>query len=255
VVARTLFELPYSPEWGYEERFFLDVEHRYTKMHRLLREGYGDLAGARIVDLGLSRGLLLERFRRYRDVQLLGIEIDPAEIDHARERGLEPTRHFINVFDGHRMTARLPYDDASVDVVLAGEIIEHIVDSESFLREILRVLRPGGATVLSTPNVLWWKHRLHLLIGCYPDALDYRTRYGDDFGHVRAFTPDLLRDLLLEVGFSNVRVVGKRLGPISLVARPPNAVARVLDRAAERLPRLADHTVAFAQRPPGSDTA
>ena len=38
-----LFELPYDPSWGYGRRFFLDVEHRYAKMHRLLREGYGDL--------------------------------------------------------------------------------------------------------------------------------------------------------------------------------------------------------------------
>ena len=60
------FELPYDPSWGYGRRFFLDVEHRYTKMHRLLRERHGrDLVGARILDLGLSRGLLLERFRRY----------------------------------------------------------------------------------------------------------------------------------------------------------------------------------------------
>ena len=68
-----LFELPYDPSWGYERRFFLDVEHRYTKMHGLLRERYGDLSGKRIVDLGLSRGLLLERFRRYEGVQLDGI--------------------------------------------------------------------------------------------------------------------------------------------------------------------------------------
>ena len=54
-----LFELPYDPSWGYGRRFFLDVEHRYTKMHRLLRERWGDPAGKRVVDLGSSRGLFL----------------------------------------------------------------------------------------------------------------------------------------------------------------------------------------------------
>jgi SAM-dependent methyltransferase len=249
-VPRTaLFDLSYSPEWGYDRRFFLDVEHRYTKMHRLLRSAYGDLAGARILDLGLSRGLLLERFRRYPGVELGGIEIDPEEAERARERGLEPVRHFVNVFEGNRMVARLPWEDASADVVLAGEIVEHIVDTESFLREIRRVLRPGGATVLSTPNILWWKHRAALLTGRYPDALDYRTRYGDDFGHVRIFTPGLMRDLLEETGFEDVRVVGKRLGPISSLASAPEPVARALDRAADRLPNLSDHLVAVARRP------
>ena len=242
-----LFDLEFSPEWGYDSRFFLDVEHRYTKMHRLLRESYGDLAGARILDLGLSRGLFLERFRRYPGVELGGIEIDPEEAERARERGLEPVRHFVNAFDGQRLVARLPWDDAYADVVLAGEIVEHIVDTESFLREIRRVLRPGGATVLSTPNILWWKHRVALLAGRYPDALDYRTRYGDDFGHVRIFTPKLLRDLLGETGFEDVRVVGKRLGPISTL-RSPSLVAEALDRAADRLPDLADHVIAFARR-------
>jgi SAM-dependent methyltransferase len=243
-----LFDLPYDPSWGYDERFFHDVEHRYTKMHRLLHESYGDLAGARILDLGLSRGLLLERFRRYPGVELGGIEIDPTEAERAREHGLEPVAHFINVFDGHRLVARLPFDDDSADVVLAGEIVEHIVDTESFVREILRVLRPGGATVLSTPNILWWKHRLALLGGRYPDALDYRTRYGDDFGHVRIFTPKLMRGLLEEAGFADVRVVGKRLGPIASLARLPGSVARALDNAADRMPSFSDHVIAVARK-------
>jgi len=253
VAAGSLFDLGYSADWGYERRFFLDVEHRYTKMHRLLRDSYGDLAGARIVDLGLSRGLLLERFRRYDDVQLLGTEIDPAEIEQARRHGFEPTRHFFNVFDGSRMTARLPFEDSFADVVLAGEIIEHIVDTEAFLGEIHRVLRPGGATVLSTPNVLWWKSRIGILAGRYPDALDYKTRYGDDFGHVRAFTPALIRGLLVDVGFEQVTVLGKRLVPISLLAGPPRAAARALDRVADRLPGLADHVIAFGRRPSGGE--
>ena len=241
-----LFEIPYSPDWGYDERFFYDVEHRYTKMHRLLRERWGDADGKRVLDLGSSRGLFLARFE---GSERAGIEIDPEERRLASTRGVEAVEHFINAFDGNRLTAKLPFEDASADVVLAGEIIEHIVDTEAFLREILRVLAPGGAVVLSTPNILWWKHRLALLAGRYPDALDYRTRYGDDFGHVRIFTPGLMRDLLQETGFIEVVVVGKRLGPIASLTRPPTAVARALDRLADRLPSLSDHLIAYARRP------
>ena len=244
-----LFELPYDPSWGYGRRFFLDVEHRYTKMHRLLRERHGDLAGARILDLGLSRGLLLERFRRYEGARLGGIEIDPAEIERARKRGLEPDRHFVNVFDGNRLVARLPYADEEADVVLAGEILEHIVDTEGFLREILRVLRPGGSLVLSTPNILWWKYRLELLAGRYPDALEHRTRYGDDFGHVRVFGPAQLRELMGDAGFVDVALAGKRLGPIASLTAAPPRVALALDRLAARYPQLADTLIAYGRRP------
>src|SRR5438105_13740755 len=215
-------------------------------MHRLLRERWGDPAGKRIVDLGSSRGLFLARFPAS---ERAGIEIDPEERRLGVEHGVEALEHFVNVFDGGRMVARLPFEDASADVVLAGEIIEHIVDTESFLREIARVLRPGGAVLLSTPNILWWKHRLGLLVGRYPEALDYRTRYGDDFGHVRIFTPKLMRSLLEETGFVDVRVVGKRLGPISSLTRSPALVAGALDRLADRLPSLSDHLIAYARRP------
>jgi SAM-dependent methyltransferase len=242
-----VFEIEYDPSWGYERRFFLDVEHRYTKMHRLLRERYGDLPGKRIVDLGLSRGLLLERFRRYEGVTLGGIEIDPAEVEHAQARGLQPLQHFVNVFEGNVMTARLPYEDASADVVLAGEILEHVVDTESFLREIHRTLVPGGALVLSTPNILWPKNRVRLLVGRYPDALEYRSRYGTDFGHVRIFGPDQLRELLGETGFVDVAVIGNRIGPISTLASAPAPIARALDRLADRYPAACETLIAFAR--------
>lgn len=246
--VRELFEIDYSPEWGYGRRFFLDVEHRYTKMHRLLRERYGDLTGKRVVDLGLSRGLLLERFRRYPGVELSGIEIDPAEIERARARGLEPLQHFVNVFDGNVMTARLPYEDASADVVLAGEILEHVVDTEAFVREINRTLLPGGALVLSTPNIFWAKNRARLLAGRYPDALEYRSRYGTDFGHVRVFGPSQLRELLLDAGYADIAVIGNRIGPISTIASAPAPLARTLDRLADRYPALSETLVAFARK-------
>jgi ubiquinone/menaquinone biosynthesis C-methylase UbiE len=143
----------------------------------------------------------------------------------------------------------LPVEDGSVDWVISNCVICLSPDKPRVFREIARVLRPGGAVVLSTPNILWWKHRVALLAGRYPDALDYRTRYGDDFGHVRIFTPKLMRELLEETGFEDVVVLGKRLGPIASLTRTPAPVARGLDRLADRLPKLSDHLIAYARRP------
>jgi len=244
-----LFELPYDPAWKLDERFFLDVEHRYTKTHRVLLEASGDLSGKRILDLGCSRGMLLERFRRYDGVELVGLELDPADRVEAEARGIHVDQFQINVFEDGQIAARLPYADGSFDVVLAAEIIEHIVDTEGFLAEIARILRPRGVVFVSTPNVLWWKYRLDLLRGKYLDVLDYRLRYGEDFGHVRAFTPGLLRGLVEAGGLEVVRVAGKRLGSIASLAYSPAPVARALDALATRWPTLSDDVILVARKP------
>lgn len=236
---RRLFEL--DNEWGYDERMFLDNEHRYTKLHRMLRERIGDLAGKRVLDLGASRGQFLARFR---DVDAVGTEIDPDEIEHLRTRGVEVVDAYLDP-----ASPRLPFDDASFDVVLAGEILEHMVDTQGFLADVSRVLRSGGSLVLSTPNVLWWKHRVSMLRGRYPDVLDYRLRYGRDYGHVRAFTPAHVRELLEGAGFVDVQIAGKRLGPLATLTRLPAPAARALDRLADRRPQLADHILAVARKP------
>jgi 2-polyprenyl-3-methyl-5-hydroxy-6-metoxy-1,4-benzoquinol methylase len=244
-----LFELEFDPAWKLDRRFFLDVEHRYTKTHRILLAASGDLAGKRILDLGCSRGMLLERFRRYDGVELVGVELDPADRAEAEARGIHVDQFQINVFDeSGQITARLPYDDESFDVVLAAEIIEHIVDTEGFVREIHRILRPNGAVFLSTPNILWWKYRLDALRGRYPDPLEHKLHYGTDFGHVRIFTPALLRELVEDAGFEVVGVAGKRLGPISTLTRPPRRVAGLLDALASRNPDLADDVLLSARK-------
>lgn len=62
----------------------------------------------------------------------------------------------------------LPYVDASFDLVTCTEVIEHLEHYRSTLREIYRVLRPGGTLVITTPNILNMSSRVRfLLVGFY----------------------------------------------------------------------------------------
>lgn len=249
MAAKTLFELPYDAKWRLERRFFLDVEHRYTKTHRMLLQAVGDLKGKSVLDLGCSRGMLLERFRGYGDVTLVGVELDATDGAEAEARGVHVDRVQINVYEDDQITARLPYEDESFDVIVAAEIIEHIVDTGSFVRETFRVVRPGGFVFFSTPNILWWRYRLDLLLGRYPDPLEHRLHYGTDFGHVRIFTPRLLRELVAEAGFDVVKIAGKRIGSIGMLARAPRPLALVLDDLATRWPSVTDDVMLVAGKP------
>jgi 2-polyprenyl-3-methyl-5-hydroxy-6-metoxy-1,4-benzoquinol methylase len=103
------------------------------------------------------------------------------------------------------VAAGLPFRAGRLDAVFAGEIIEHLVDTDAFVAELRRVLRPGGILVITTPNLASFENRVKLLLGRYPVWVDYRLAGS---GHVRAYTPRILRAQLAAHGFRVERHVG-----------------------------------------------
>jgi|CXWL01.1.fsa_nt_gi SAM-dependent methyltransferase len=76
------------------------------------------------------------------------------------------------------------------DLVIALEIIEHLFDTDQFLSEIRRVLKPSGYLILSTPNLASLTNRVKLLFGFYPKYLEY-SRKGA--GHIHLYTLPILK--------------------------------------------------------------
>ena len=68
---------------------------------------------------------------------------------------------------GVDLRERLPYDDASFDVVLLIEVIEHLSDHQAALGELARILKPGGSLILTTPNVMRLNSRVHFMLSGY----------------------------------------------------------------------------------------
>lgn len=109
---------------------------------------------------------------------------------------------------------KLPLRTDSVDVVMLNEVIEHLVDTDSILGEIRRVLRPGGILMLSTPNLAAWFNRLALMFGIQPafSETSQRQIFGRPgktvVGHLRLFTSRALLQQLSTHGFSRISIVG-----------------------------------------------
>lgn len=68
---------------------------------------------------------------------------------------------------GVDLCKRLPYDDASFDVVLLIEVLEHLENHRIALGELARVLKPGGVLILTTPNIMRLSSRFHFFLSGY----------------------------------------------------------------------------------------
>ncbi len=153
---------------------------------------YADLKGKRILDAGCGVGMYVRKFRRFSE-HVAGVELDESR---AAEGGQDlPGIACASV-------EALPFADATFDVVLSHEVLEHVGDDRRAVAEALRVLRPGGRLVVFVPNRRWlfethgvyWRGRYHFgnipLVGYLPDSL--RDRLAP---HVRAYTHSQLRAL------------------------------------------------------------
>lgn len=91
--------------------------------------------------------------------------------------------------------------DKSVDLILAGEIIEHIRNPFTFIRECNRVLKKGGQIIITTPNICSFKNRIKMIFGKLPE---YCAEPLDDDSyerHIVDFSLKRLEDVMTTCGF------------------------------------------------------
>lgn len=127
-----------------------------------------------------------------------GVDVNPSNIEASIKLGIDALLCDCNA-------EKLPFDDKSFDFIFAGEVIEHLIDTDGFLEEVFRCLKPGGRAIITTPNLASFENRLRLLFGFYPLWVDYSL---EGSGHVRAYTPAVLKKQLIAHGF----FIDKHLG-------------------------------------------
>jgi 2-polyprenyl-3-methyl-5-hydroxy-6-metoxy-1,4-benzoquinol methylase len=143
----------------------------------------------------------------------------------------------------------LPFPNNSFDLVISDDLIEHLVETDEYARELMRVLRPGGWLMLSTPNLAAWFNRLGLLAGLQPafTEVSFERIFGrpgsDIVGHLRLFTWRSVKEFFAYHGFEIVDVQGARFDALQ-------GVSSMIDRAAQRFPAIAGNTALVARTPP-----
>lgn len=159
-----------------------------------------------LLDVGCSVGNLLSIDPK----NSVGIEIDPGAVETCRRRGFT-----AEVVD---LNGQLPFPDAGFGTVHCRHVIEHVWEPLHLMREMRRVLRPGGRIVLLTPDFRY----------------AFRTFY-DDHTHLRPLTQESLRRLALDAGFADFTIQHEvsRVGLRQLVRR--GAVSPALGAGLYRL--------------------
>lgn len=227
-------------EYNSDRTFTYELrESRLRKAARLIR----GLAPGKLLDIGCSTGDW-GLYWRERGWEPYGVDIDADHVEVARERGVEARLCDLNA-------EPIPFESASFDLIFAGEVIEHLVDTDGFVRELHRCLKPGGHLIVTTPNLASFENRVRILLGVYPIWVNYNL---EGSGHVRAYTPRVLKKQLRAHGFDVVKHTGnwvpflpQRL--VDDVRLPALAVTGTL------FPNLAMDIIVLARKSgPGSET-
>ena len=114
--------------------------------------------GARVLDLGCGTGELLSHLMRHKGCSGYGIEIADANVLACAQRGVDFIQ--LNLDEGLAL-----FDDASFDVVLQLDTLQHLRNTEHMLRETARVGRIG---IVSFPNFAHWPNRVRVASGRMP---------------------------------------------------------------------------------------
>jgi SAM-dependent methyltransferase len=154
-----------------------------------------------ILDIPCGRGFYLNMFRYVSDCRLVGAELDFPVIRKAqRTVGNLPNigLHNVNIY-------ALPYPDDTFDAVILSEILEHIDDDVAGLREVYRVLKPGGVVAITVPNAdypFWWDPINRTLEFLFKRHISHGMFAGIWANHVRLYHREQLRDAVLGAGFA-----------------------------------------------------
>ncbi len=151
-----------------------------------------------VLDVGCGKGDLMIELKA-RGIKSEGVDVSGVSLKVASSKGLKVKKADLDL--------GLPYKSSSFDCVICNQVLMHIIEPESLVKEMSRVSRKY--VLINVTNHLNWRFRLSFLLGNLPEVLS------EDHSHIRLFSLARSKKIILN---SNLKIVtegytGKRLFP------------------------------------------
>ncbi len=174
----------------------------------------------KVLEIGCATGYV-SALLKANGCRVIGIELDPISVRQARTI-------CDSVIEGDAGDPSvLKSAGGDFDVILCGDVLEHLIEPRDALRTLATMLAPGGEILVSIPNVAFWRMRLRLLLGQF----DYTDSGILDRTHLRFFTVDSFKKLTTEVGYQVEMVAMNDFGiPMGARLRRLPVIGSVLRR-------------------------
>lgn len=220
-----------TPQKFYQQKYAQD-QGECDRLNEVLKLAH-QIDYEKLLDIGCGDGTFTKLLKKNKAI-VYGVDIESVAVEKAKKNGIRAYKNNID-------TESLPFKDNYFDVIVAGEIIEHMYDPDRLLDEIHRTLKPSGTAILTTPNLSWWANRLVLMLGYQPylTEVSLRKNYGklnataDTVnGHIRNFTLRSMKQILNEHKFNIKKLT------TSEVSESMPFFLKPIEKLAKRFPSL-----------------
>lgn len=199
-------------------------EDRTQKMYKELSSILSYNIKLRVLDIGSGDGTLINFLQsKFPQHIYYGCDISKEAIKTNEKE--KPSIYWKRV----DFNKPVPFDKNFFDIIIAGEIIEHLYNTDNFFKEVHSILKKNGVLLLTTPNLASWMNRLFLLFGFQPfdtEVSDESHIFGKEFiyhltgkevsqsvGHLRCFTKKALRSVLKYYNFRVLKEASSHIQP------------------------------------------